>query len=118
MKKLQTPVWQLVGLLSNCPGLLTLGDDSLSFETAAGTKFRCEMSQIRDVKWPWYQFNCYMTLSAEGTKYRFSFARPNGAAAAWSPVGAATNLFALGGASKTGKAWRTELAGRTVASAA
>ena len=118
MKKMQTPVWQLIGLVSNSPGLLTLDENVLSFETAAGTTFRCDMAQIRDVKWPWYSFNCAMNLSAEGKKYRFSFARPNGAAAAWSPVGAASNLFALGGASKTGKVWRTELAGRTVAAAA
>jgi hypothetical protein len=110
---LQTPIWQLSGLTSNRPGFLTLGDGFLTFETAEGTQFRCQNSQIQDVKWPWYSFSCALNLRVNGTKYRFSFARPNGAAAAWSPVSAASNIFDLGRATKTGKAWKKELADQT-----
>jgi hypothetical protein len=54
-----------------------------------------------------------LNLNASGTKYRFSFARPNGAAAAWRPVSAVNNIFDLGRAAKTGKAWKKELADQT-----
>jgi len=112
MNHLQTPIWQLNGL-SNRPGLLTLGDSFLSFETEEGTQLRCHVTQIRDVKWPWYYFNGGFKLSVNGTKYRFSFARPNGAAAAWRPVSTVGNVFDLGRATKTGKAWKKELAEQT-----
>jgi hypothetical protein len=113
MTHMQTPIWQLIGLVSSSPGLLTLGEGFLCFETAEGTQFRCPVSQIRDVKWPWYSFSCALNLNASGTKYRFSFARPNGAAAAWRPVSAVNNIFDLGRAAKTGKAWKKELADQT-----
>ena len=108
MSNLQTSVWELIGL-SNSPGLLTLANGVLVLETQQGLRFQCPASQIESASWPWWQFHCAVKFRVQGTKFRVSFARPNGAAAAWSPVSAATNIFSLGSASKTGKAWRGEL---------
>ena len=109
MSDMRTPVWELIGMTGNEPGLLKLLNGVLSFETAQGVRFTCPVSQLADVKWPWYSFNCALNLNANGAKFRLSFARPNGAAAAWLPSSAAQGILDLGGASKTGKAWRAEL---------
>jgi len=116
MNNLQTPIWQLSRLLfsTSRAGFLTLADGFLSFETEEGPQLRCHVSQMRDVKWPWYSFGCgLLNFSVDGAKYRFSFARPNGAAAAWRPVSAISNVWDLGRATKTGKAWKQELAQQT-----
>jgi hypothetical protein len=82
----------------------------LSFETENGIRFACPVAELTDVKWPWYSFNCAVNLRANGTKFRLSFARPNGAGAAWIPASAARGVRNLGGAVQTGKLWRAELA--------
>ena len=108
MNDMQTPVWELTGMTGTEPGLLKLSKEVLSFETAQGVRFTCPVTQLADVKWPWYSFHCALNLNANGAKYRLSFARPNGAAAAWRPASAAQGVLDLSGASKTGKAWRAE----------
>ena len=105
----QTPVWELKGMTGSEPGLLSLANRVLSFETEEGVRFDCPVSQLKDVKWPWYSFGAALNLTANGTKYRFSFARPNGAGAAWIPRQAAAGILDLGNAMKTGKTWKAEL---------
>jgi hypothetical protein len=109
MNDMQSSVWELIGMTGNEPGLLKLSNGVLSFETENGVRFTCPVSQLTEVKWPWYSFNCALNLSANGSKFRLSFARPNGAAAAWLPASALQGVYDLGSASKTGKAWRAEL---------
>jgi hypothetical protein len=112
MSDMRTPVWELLGMTGNEPGLLSLTNGVLSFETAKGLRFACPISQLSDVKWPWYSWNCALNLTANGEKIRLSFARPNAAGAAWIPDEALQGVFDLGGASKTGKAWRAALEGK------
>jgi hypothetical protein len=112
MTDMHTPVWELIGVTGSEPGSLSLANGVLSFETKAGTRFACPISQLTDVKWPWYSFNCALHLKANGEKFRLSFARPNGAGAAWLPDAAAKGVFSLGGAMRTGKAWRAALEAR------
>lgn len=112
MSDMHTPVWVLLGVTGSEPGLLRLTNGVLSFETESGSRFSSPLTQLTDVKWPWYSFNCALNLTANGEKFRLSFAQPNGAAAAWLPQAAAKGVFDLGGAAKTGKAWRAALEGR------
>ena len=109
MSDMQSPVWELIGMTGNEPGLLKLSKGILSFETEKGVRFSCPVSQLTDVKWPWYSFNCALNLTAGVQKVRLSFARPNGAAAAWLPASALQGVHDLGSASRTGKSWRAEL---------
>lgn len=112
---IQTPVWQLAGIFGgNEPGLLTLSGGRIRFETDDGVKLECPVSQLQNVRWPWYSFNAALNFTANGEKYRLTFARPNGAAATVRPISAAKGVFDLGGAVKTGKAWRAELVKRGV----
>ena len=112
MSDQHTPVWELLGITGSEPGLLRLTNGVLSFKTEQGTRFSAPVSALTDVKWPWYSFNCALNLTVNGEKFRLSFARPNGAMAAWIPEEALGGVFALGGAMKTGKAWRAALEGR------
>jgi hypothetical protein len=109
MSDLQTPVWELTGMTGSEPGLLKLSGGVLSFETDQGVRFSSPVAQLTNVKWPWYSFNCALNLTANGSRFRLSFARPNGAAAAWRPVHSAQGVYDLGSSSRTGKAWRAEL---------
>jgi hypothetical protein len=110
MTNLKTPVWELHGLTGSEPGLLALTDGKLSFETEKGLRFEAPLAEITDVRWPWYSFSAALNLTAKGVKYRFSFARPNGAGAAWRPAAAAQGVFDLGSAIQNGKTWKAELA--------
>lgn len=112
MNDMHTPVWELLGMTGSEPGLLRLTNGVLSFETDKGLRFSSPVSRLTDVKWPWYSFNCALNLTANGEKFHLSFAKPNGAGAAWLPQSAAKGVLDLGGASRTGKAWRATLEGR------
>jgi hypothetical protein len=112
MSDMHTPVWELLGMTGSEPGLLKLTNGVLSFETSKGQRFACPIAQLADVKWPWYSFNCALNLTANGEKFRLSFAKPNGAGAAWLPDAAVKGVFDLGGAVRNGKAWRAALAGQ------
>lgn len=110
MSDLETPVWQLLGITGSRPGLLSLQDGVLSFQSDEGGGFECPLKQITEVRWPWYSFNAGLNLKANGQKYRLSFARPNGAGAAWLPSEAGEGVFGLGGAIRKGKTWKAALA--------
>lgn len=110
MSNLATPVWELLGITGNRPGLLSLQDGTLSFQSDEGEGFECPLDQITEVRWPWYSFNAGLNLKANGQKYRLSFARPNGAGAAWLPDEAIRGVLDLGSAIKNGKMWKAALA--------
>ncbi len=92
------------------PGLLSLQGGVLAFHSEEGASFECPLTQITEVSWPWYSFNAALNLKANGQKYRLSFARPNGAGAAWLPSEAAQGVLDLGSAIKNGKTWKAALA--------
>ena len=46
MNDMQTPVWELIGMIGHEPGLLKLSKDLLSYETEQGVRFTCPVSQL------------------------------------------------------------------------
>jgi hypothetical protein len=107
MNELKTVVWERIGMLGNEPGLLTLSQDRISLETDRGVRFSCLVSDLTEVKWPWYSFNAALNLKAQAQKFRISFARPNGVGhGAVAGLRGATDLL---GAVKAGKSWRQAL---------
>jgi len=80
-QELLTKVWRMQGLLSTpTPGLLILADGHISFVTADGEMFSVPVSDIKDVKWPFIQFGLGFNSTVNGTQYKFTFMKPNGAA--------------------------------------
>lgn len=128
---LRTPAWLLIGL-GNVPGVLELADGRLGFTTEEGRVFEAPLSQINDLKFPWYYFGGGMKLRVGNEKYRVSFVRPNGASdvpghlfARTDILGAAGDVVGLltagrkfldvGQGRRAGKAWKSVLAAQLAA---
>ncbi|MDD5544003.1 MAG: hypothetical protein PHX83_12590 [Acidobacteriia bacterium] len=128
---LQAIVWQRRGL-TNMPGVLVLADQTLSFSTEEGCLFQVPLGEVHDLRWPWYSMNAAFKATINGKKYYFSFARPNGAAAAMPATLTTPAMGAVAGTAfnalqiadltgnvvsgiKRGKIWKAELAGRKAA---
>jgi hypothetical protein len=123
---LRTPVWQLLGLFGNRPGLLELAKGRLAFTTDEGRVFEAPLSEVSGIKFPWYYFGGGMKVRIGAAKYRFSFVRPNGAedvpgqllARAGNPAGAlltvGRKIADIGSGRQAGKAWKSILAAQTL----
>jgi len=73
----ETEAWLLSGIAGNVPGILGLIDGRFSFATDDGQfVFDAPVSDVRDVKVPWYYFGGGMKLSVGTERYRLSFVRP------------------------------------------
>ncbi len=120
---LRTPAWLLSGIF-NKPGVLELASGLLGFTTENGRVFEAPLSQVTNVKFPWYYFSGGVKFQIGQRKYRLSFVRPNGAesvagrlwARSGGASGAAAGLLTAGAAvrdigigRKAGKAWRAVL---------
>jgi hypothetical protein len=76
---LRTPAWLLVGLTRSKPGVLELADGRFAFTTEEGTVFEVSLSEVSEVKFPWYYFGGGVKLRIGADRYRLSFVRPNDA---------------------------------------
>jgi hypothetical protein len=71
--------WVLKGMTGSEAGWLDIHDGNLRFTKPDGVVFDVPLSQVTDVKFPWFYFGGGAKLRAAGVDYRFSFVRPNGA---------------------------------------
>lgn len=122
--RLRTPVWLLVGMTRSRPGLLELSDGVIAFTAEEGRVFETRLSEASDVAFPWFYFGGGMKLTADGTRHRISFVRPNGAELASARLLEGTGAEALGllivqgkiadigEGRRAGKAWKAALDGR------
>ena len=76
---LRTVAWRLIGLTRSEPGVLELKSQHLTFETDEQQYFRTPLSEVRDVRFPWYYFGGGVKFRVGEAKYRLSFVRPNNA---------------------------------------
>jgi hypothetical protein len=75
-----SPAWILVGLTRNVPGWLAYCDGGIAFADVDGEViFAAPLSDVTEVKFPWYYFGGGLKMKVLGEKYRISFVRPNGA---------------------------------------
>jgi hypothetical protein len=73
----ETEAWLLSGITGNVPGILSLADGRFTFEAEDGQiVFDAPVSDVRDVKVPWYYFGGGMKLSVGAERYRLTFVRP------------------------------------------
>jgi hypothetical protein len=75
-----TEAWLLRGITGNLPGVLSLADGRFTFAIDDGQfVFDAPISDVSDVKIPWYYFGGGMKLSVGPERYRLSFVRPTAA---------------------------------------
>lgn len=79
MTSLATPAWWMAGGLRNVPGVLAAGKGRLAFVTDDGPVFAVPLDRVDDVRWPWHWFGGGCVLGIDGTRYKITFVRPNGA---------------------------------------
>jgi hypothetical protein len=86
----QAPAWHTASFNRNTPGVLTLADGRLSFASEDPRRtFDVALSEVGDIRFGYR--DSVMKCTVAGTKYRFYFSRPRGAAMP------AAGLSALGG---------------------
>lgn len=118
---LRTSVWLLVGMSGSRPGLLELSDGVIAFTAEEGRVFETRLTEATDVAFPWFYFGGGMKLTADGTRHRISFVRPNGAevvgARLLESLGAGSlalltvnrKIADIGEGRRAGKAWKAAL---------
>ena len=119
-----TPVWLLIGMSGNVPGVLELADGRLSFTTEEGRVFETPVSGVSEVKFPWYYFGGGVKFKVGTASYRISFVKPNSAsdvpgrlmAHLGGEAGGAAGILTIGRkvsdigkGRKAGKAWKSVL---------
>ena len=121
---LRTPAWLLIGLTRSEPGVLELADGVLAFTTEGGRLFAASLSEVGNVRFPWYYFGGGVKLSIGSVQYRLSFVRPNDASDIPGRLMARTEdgggaallttgrkIMDIGEGRRAGKAWRAALTG-------
>lgn len=76
---IRTPAWLLVGLTRSTPGVLEFADERLGFTTENGRLFHVPLTELTDLKFPWYYFGGGVKFTVGAERYRLSFVRPNDA---------------------------------------
>jgi len=121
---LRTRVWLLVGMTGSRPGVLELTDGVIAFTAEEGRVFETRLTEAIDVAFPWFYFGGGMKLTADGTRHRISFVRPNGAevadarlfeggdAGALALLTVNRKIADIGEGRRAGKAWKAALWGR------
>jgi len=72
-----TEAWLLKGIFGNVPGVLGLDEGRFTFVTDDEQAiFDAPLSEVGDVKVPWYYFGGGIKLRVGDERYRLSFVRP------------------------------------------
>jgi hypothetical protein len=121
-----TPAWLLVGITRSVPGVLELVDGRFAFTTEEGLVFDAPLSEVSEVKFPWYYFGGGVKFRVGAGSYRLSFVRPNDASdipgrlLAGTGYGAPVALLTagrkvldIGEGRRAGKTWRSVLGAGT-----
>jgi hypothetical protein len=117
-----TPAWLLIGMTRSVPGVLELADGQIAFTTEEGPVFDAPLSDLSEVKFPWYYFGGGVKFKIGSDSYRLSFVRPNDASdipgrlLAGTEFGAPAALLTagrkvldIGEGRRAGKTWRSVL---------
>jgi hypothetical protein len=125
-QEIVSKVWQIHGALSVAtPGLLILSEGKVSFVTEQGEQFNVPVAEVKEVKWPFLQFGLGFNTVVNGTKYKFTFMKPNtapdlndstlGQIARFTRIGRGVESIAtlahMGADKKTAKQWKAVLGG-------
>ena len=99
---ISTSAWLLVGMTGSQYGVLRAGNGRLAFTTGERRIFDVPLSEVRDVKFPWYYFSGGVQFSVGNERYRLSFVQPNNEA----------GYPDISKGRRAGKVWKSVLTGR------
>ncbi len=76
--RLISKVWHIPRLVGNAvPGVLLWDDGKVAFITEEGVAFHEPLSSLKNIKWPFLRMGFGFDVLVNGTKYKFSFSKPN-----------------------------------------
>ena len=79
-KTLFTPAWLMKGMTQSLPGILYFDGQKFGFEAEdEKLSFSCSVTELTDIKFPWYYFGGGFKANAQNKAFRMSLVRPNGA---------------------------------------
>lgn len=96
---ISTSAWLLVGITGSVQGVLGSANGRLSFSTGERCLFDVLLSEVRDVKFPWYYFSGGVQFRVGNERYRLSFVEPNNVA----------GHSDIGEGRRAGKMWKSVL---------
>ena len=99
-----TSAWLLVGITGSVHGVLELDDGRLAFTIEERSVFNVPLSEVRDVKFPWYYFGGGIKFRIGADRYRLSFVLPTGQGG---------DIGDIGEGRRAGKAWKSALGFQT-----
>ncbi len=101
---LHTPAWLLRGLTGSEAGSLELANGRFTFTSDEGQRIiDVALSEVREVKFPWYYFGGGMKLSIGTERYRVSFLQPGNTGG---------DIFDISSGREIGKRWKAALTSR------
>jgi hypothetical protein len=121
----RTPAWLLTGLTQSSPGVLEFADSRLAYTGEEGRIFDAPLSEVTDIKFPWYYFSGGVKFTIGAENYRLSFVRPNDASdipgrlladTAGGPLALLTagrKVRDIGEGRRAGKAWKEILTNKS-----
>ena len=77
--ELRTSAWRMIGWTVSEPGVMSYDGRRLSYDNGEKVLFDAELSEVTELKFPWYYFGGGLKMTVKGEPYRFSFVVPNGA---------------------------------------
>jgi hypothetical protein len=98
---LSDKAWRLKGLVASEAGTLTLRNGRLIF-VDSNDVFNIPITDLQDVRFPWFYFDTACILTIEGYKYRLSFIQPGNTAGGEYAI--------IADARRTGRRWKSALA--------
>ncbi len=98
---LRTPAWRLKGITGSEPGFLEYAGGRLVYSSAGSVHFDVALTELSEVRFPWYYFSGGVKFTVGKEHYRLSFVRPNN--------DPGSNVTDIAGGRRNGKAWKAIL---------
>lgn len=83
-EEIVSKIWEMndpLALTGVKEGLLILKEGNVSFVTEGAVEFNVPITEMKDVKWPFYEMGLSFTVHVNGKKHRFIFSDPVASAA-------------------------------------
>ncbi|HQY66310.1 MAG TPA: hypothetical protein PLD38_03430 [Pyrinomonadaceae bacterium] len=74
---MRTPIWRLIGLTGSQYGELQISNGRLKYSPASGVGFDVELTEVKDINFPWHYFSGGFKMTLAGEEFRFSFIEPH-----------------------------------------
>jgi hypothetical protein len=97
----QSPAWLLSGLTRSHAGILEYTGGRLAYSSEEGVVFDVALTELTNVRFPWYYFTGGVKFTIGRDHYRISFVRPNDASGG--------SVADIGEGRRNGKAWKAIL---------